>query len=80
MLNTTLVGFLLLSRGIGNVLSTPISTALFRGGGNGIHVPKVGFDVDEGKYEKMIVYVGACFAGAAIVSAVGWGMDKRGRR
>jgi MFS transporter, MCT family, solute carrier family 16 (monocarboxylic acid transporters), member 10 len=80
MLNTTLFGFLLLSRGIGNVLSTPISTALFQGGGSSIHVPKVGFDVDGGKYQKMIVYVGTCFAGAAVVSAAGWGVDKRGRR
>jgi MFS transporter, MCT family, solute carrier family 16 (monocarboxylic acid transporters), member 10 len=80
MLNTTLFGFLLLSRGIGNVLSTPISTSLFQGGGNGPNAPKVGFDVDGGKYQKMIVYVGTCFAGAAVMSAVGWSVDKRRRQ
>jgi MFS transporter, MCT family, solute carrier family 16 (monocarboxylic acid transporters), member 10 len=80
MLNTTLLGFLMLSRGIGNVLSTPISTALSHGGGNAHHVAKVGFNVEGGRYQKMIVYVGACFAGGAVVSAVGWGVDKRSRR
>jgi MFS transporter, MCT family, solute carrier family 16 (monocarboxylic acid transporters), member 10 len=79
-LSTTLLGLLFLSRGLGNVLSTPISTALSHGGGDSVHPPKFGFDVDGGKYEKMIVYVGTCFVGAAIVSAVAWRVDQQSKR
>jgi MFS transporter, MCT family, solute carrier family 16 (monocarboxylic acid transporters), member 10 len=71
---TSLFGYLMLSRGIGNILSTPISTSLqgVSGGGsnNGSH--HLGFDVDGGRYEKMIVFTGTCFAGTAIICAVGW--------
>jgi hypothetical protein len=79
-LSTTLFGFYTLSRGIGYILSTPISTALFRGGIEDDHVIKTGFEVGGGKYEQMIIYVGTCFAGAAVMSVVGWGVTYRGRR
>jgi MFS transporter, MCT family, solute carrier family 16 (monocarboxylic acid transporters), member 10 len=79
-MSTMLFSLLLLSRGIGSVLSTPISTALSHSGANDYRAMKLGFDVDGGRYEKMIVYVGTCFAGAAVISAVGWGVDKNVRR
>ncbi|EEB97080.1 hypothetical protein MPER_03673, partial [Moniliophthora perniciosa FA553] len=71
--STTILGYLMFSRGIGNILSTPISTALFSSNSS---VPeladvRLGFDVDNGKYEKMILYVGTCFAGAAVFDWLG---------
>ncbi|KIJ64420.1 hypothetical protein HYDPIDRAFT_181709 [Hydnomerulius pinastri MD-312] len=73
-LATSLFGYLLLSRGLGNVLSTPISTSLVNGYNSmaGMREIKTGFDVAGGRFEKMIVYVGTCFAGAAVVLAIGW--------
>lgn len=70
-LSVSLFGFLLFTRGLGNVLSSPISTALL----NSTHFighKKTGFNVDNGRYEKIIIYVGTCFAGAAVVTLVGW--------
>lgn len=66
------------SRGVGNILSTPISTALLRrnaSSANMIH-EKLGFDVGGGKFEKVIIYTGTCFAGAAIIAMIGWGLDR----
>ncbi|KAJ7213893.1 MFS general substrate transporter [Mycena pura] len=83
---TTLYGFLLLSRGIGNIVSTPISTRLYAqlhaASGTAGSTPSTGFDVGGGRFKSMIIYVGTCFAGAAGVAALGWAMDagKRGRR
>ncbi|KAF9262086.1 MFS general substrate transporter [Marasmius fiardii PR-910] len=76
-LATTLVGYLMFSQGIGNIFSTPISSALSSGASFGVsHVlnshESTGFQVDNGRYEKMILYVGACFGGAALISLVGW--------
>ncbi len=80
--STTLLGLLMLSRGLGNVLSTPISSALSRSKGSisPISRPSVGFKVAGGRYESMIVYVGTCFAGAAIIATVAWGVEKTKRR
>ncbi|KAI0046069.1 MFS general substrate transporter [Auriscalpium vulgare] len=75
-LSTTLFGFLLFSRGVGNLLSTPISTALSARPSSVIAHEKTGFDVADGRFERMIVYVGTCFAGAAVVAMVGWGGDR----
>ncbi|KAF7314654.1 hypothetical protein MKEN_00939200 [Mycena kentingensis (nom. inval.)] len=78
--STTLYGYLLLSRGIGNIVSTPISARLYAAAGgpnatahNSRHT---GFDVGEGRFRNMILYVGTCFAGAAVFAAIGlgWGM------
>ncbi|KAJ6583983.1 MFS general substrate transporter [Mycena vulgaris] len=81
-ISTTLYGYLMLSRGIGNIVSAPISAKLYAqphnltGG-----VDRTGFDVGDGRFEKMIIYVGTCFAGAAGVAALGWAMDvRKGRR
>lgn len=71
---TTLFGFLMLSRGLGNILSTPVSTSLTK------HVDpnallahfKTGFAVDDSKYEDLIIYVGTCFAGSASLALSGW--------
>ncbi|KII87272.1 hypothetical protein PLICRDRAFT_42920 [Plicaturopsis crispa FD-325 SS-3] len=77
-LSTTLFGYVLFSRGLGNILSTPIATSLARVSSSNVLNLKgrLGFDVGGGRFEKMIIYVGTCFAGAAIVASVGWGMQK----
>ncbi|GAW04846.1 sugar transporter [Lentinula edodes] len=60
-LSTTLFGVLLFSRGIGNIFSTPISSALTSLHSNSTtssftHTSNhLGFDVGGGKFEKMIV-------------------------
>ncbi|KAL1740091.1 major facilitator superfamily domain-containing protein [Schizophyllum fasciatum] len=79
-LSTTLFGWLLLTRGLGNILSTPISTALKGEGAGGVAGLDLGFRVGGGKYESMIVYTGACFVGAAVVVIAGWGVDVKVRR
>ncbi|KAK7047429.1 hypothetical protein VNI00_006660 [Paramarasmius palmivorus] len=79
--STIILGYLMFSRGIGNILSTPISTALSSSRNSSSTTPKadvhLGFGVDNGKYEKVIVYVGTCFAGAAVISLMGWAGEKR---
>lgn len=82
-MSTTLFSFLLVTRGIGNILSTPISTALQRHSSVAStlehkHVSS-GFGVAEGHFHAMIVYTGICFAAAAVVALVGWGFEKRAR-
>ncbi|KAJ4499326.1 major facilitator superfamily domain-containing protein [Lentinula lateritia] len=88
---TTLYGILLFSRGLGNIFSTPISSALTNLDSNStissttsIHAfnrsEHLGFNVGGGKFGKMIVYVGTCFAAAALIALVGWGMDVARRR
>ncbi|KAJ6514179.1 major facilitator superfamily domain-containing protein [Mycena vitilis] len=82
VLSTTLFGYLLLSRGIGNIVSTPISAQLYARPLNVTHITEnTGFGVGAGRFENMIIYVGTCFAGAAGVAAIGWAVDARkGRR
>jgi len=79
-LATTMFSFLLLSRGVGNILSTPISTALQHAKlaiAQSGSTPKTGFAVDSGRYNAVIIYAGTCFAGAAVVAALGWSLDKK---
>lgn len=77
----------MLCRGLGNILSTPIATALSHSDTTTtLSTPtftnttttheRLGFDVGGGKYEKVIIYVGTCFAAAAIISLIGWSMEK----
>ena len=76
-LATTMFSFLLLTRGVGNIFSTPISTALQHARLAITTKPGTGFAVASGQYNAMIVYAGTCFAGAAAVAMVGWSLDKR---
>ncbi|KZV73170.1 MFS general substrate transporter [Peniophora sp. CONT] len=69
---TSLFSILLLSRGLGNVLSTPISTALAATSSQAVSHSHTGFKVDGGRYESMIVYVGTCFAVASTLTAAGF--------
>ena len=39
----------------------------------------LGFDVADGRYEKVIIYTGTCFVGAAVVVIMGWVMEVRQR-
>ncbi|KAJ7160123.1 MFS general substrate transporter [Mycena filopes] len=78
-LTTTLFGYLLLSRGIGNILSTPLAAKLYGGSAHNVTGggASTGFEVGEGRFENMIIYLGTCFAGAAGVAALGWAVDAR---
>ncbi|KAJ7022772.1 MFS general substrate transporter [Mycena alexandri] len=79
VLTTTLFGYLLLSRGIGNILSTPLAAKLYAGPHNvtGTTGASTGFEVGNGRFENMIIYLGTCFAGAAGIAALGWALDAR---
>lgn len=80
-MSTTIYGYLLLTRGVGNIMSAPISAALYSQSHNITSSPeRTGFDVGDGRFEKMIIYVGTCFAGAAGVAALGLTMDARNGR
>jgi len=76
-LSSVLFGYLAMIRGVGGLVSTPISSAL--NNATSVSGPrydaKTGYDVAGGKYEKMIIYVGSIFAGAAGVAVLGWGND-----
>ena len=73
---TSMLGFLLLFRGIGNILSTPISTALQTDSQLGVSDQPIGIGgAYKGSYEKVVVYAGTCFAAATVVVAAGWIMD-----
>ncbi|KAG8688638.1 hypothetical protein FRC09_012808 [Ceratobasidium sp. 395] len=69
---TTMLGMLMLSRGLGNVLSTPLSSALLTGSMlNHVHS-----GLQHGsRWNRLIVYIGTIFAGAALVGVVGWRRD-----
>lgn len=78
-LSTSLFGYLLLSRGFGNILSTPITTSLLRGNQSTsipYHHDKTGFDVGGGRFENVILYAGTCFCAASVIAVVGWGVEK----
>ncbi|KAF8902704.1 hypothetical protein CPB85DRAFT_1377164 [Mucidula mucida] len=75
-LNTTLFSYFLLSRSLGNILSTPISSGLLTG--STVDMTKV-FPLSGGKYENVIIFVGTCFAGAAGISLFGWSLELRQR-
>ncbi|KAL1746886.1 major facilitator superfamily domain-containing protein [Schizophyllum fasciatum] len=86
-LSTTLFGWLLLTRGVGNIVSTPISTALEAPRGSSVSnssggktILDLGFDVAGGRFGRLIVYTGTCFAGAAVIVLAGWGVSVRTRR
>ncbi|KII90805.1 hypothetical protein PLICRDRAFT_39395 [Plicaturopsis crispa FD-325 SS-3] len=70
-LSTTLLGYMMLSRGVGNILSTPISTSLSR---FKVWQTSGGYAVGGGRFENMIIYAGTCFAGAAIVASINIGL------
>ena len=79
-ISMSLYGFLMLTRGLGNVLSTPISTALTNVQPNSSDSPlfggKGGFVLDDGRYAGLIAYIGGCFGVAAIIALVGWAQDR----
>lgn len=71
---TSMLGMLMLSRGLGNVLSTPISSALISGSMRDY----VRFGLQHGsRWANLIVYVGTVFAGATLVGLFGWLREKR---
>ena len=73
---TAMTGYLMLSRGIGNVLSTPISTAISTLSTGLTSDVKLGFNVGGGRFENVIIYAGTCFAGAVLISGMGWGWQR----
>lgn len=78
---TYLFGYLMLSRGLGNILCTPISSAfLATTSGFDAGTARTGFQVAGGRFENMILYVGSCFAGSAGIAMLGWLLDAKTRR
>ncbi|PBK75192.1 MFS general substrate transporter [Armillaria solidipes] len=78
---TYLLGYLMLSRGLGNILCTPISSAfLATASGFDAGTARTGFQVAGGRFENMILYVGSCFAGSAGIAMLGWLLDAKTRR
>ncbi|KAG8830559.1 hypothetical protein FRC17_004705 [Serendipita sp. 399] len=75
-LSTTLIGYLMFSRGLGNILSTPITAAMAHPRGFDATPGRLGFGVGNGKFENVIVYTGTCFAGASLIAGVGWIVDQ----
>ncbi|THH12102.1 hypothetical protein EW146_g7814 [Bondarzewia mesenterica] len=77
-LSMSLYGFLMLTRGLGNVLSTPISTSLANLSSTITNSGsrKTGFNIEGGRFEKLIVYVGTCYAAAAVIALLGWGGER----
>jgi hypothetical protein len=72
---TALLGYFLATRGIGSILSTPVSTALQRITSTMAHEAskhRLGFDVADGRYENMILYTGASFVASAVIIGAGW--------
>ena len=58
-------------------MSTALRTARESNGTNSaLHL---GLDVADGRYEKVIIYTGTCFVGAAVVVIMGWVMEVRQR-
>ncbi|KLO15824.1 MFS general substrate transporter [Schizopora paradoxa] len=71
-LATSLIGLLCAVQGVGNILSTPIATSLFQSvskSSSTYHVLVT--SLQAGGYEKMIIYVGSCFAGAGVLAGIG---------
>ncbi|KAG8760587.1 hypothetical protein FRC14_002589 [Serendipita sp. 396] len=79
-LATTLMGYLMFSRGLGNILSTPITAAMAHPKGLSAVQGRLGFGVGNGKFENVIVYTGTCFAGASLIAGVGWVVEKSYQR
>ncbi|TRM69370.1 major facilitator superfamily domain-containing protein [Schizophyllum amplum] len=73
-LSTTLFGYICLGRGIGNVMSTPIATALV-GAKSYAMASTTGFAVGGGRFENMIIYSGTCFVVSTGLSVFGWRLD-----
>ncbi|KAH0834963.1 MFS general substrate transporter [Lanmaoa asiatica] len=79
-LSMSMYGILMLTRGLGNVLSTPVSTALapvqslstVNDGG-----ARQGFALDDGRFACLIAYIGVCYSATMLVSVVGW-VGKKG--
>jgi len=70
--STTMLGMLMLSRGLGNVLSTPLSSALLTGSMR----DHVSSGLQHGsRWANLIIYVGTVFAGATVLGMVGWTRD-----
>lgn len=83
-MSTTILGYLMLSRGIGNILSTPISTALQPARSPAVTAPsppvyqhQIGLKLAGGQYENVIIYAGTCFVAAAVVIAAGWAVERK---
>lgn len=72
----TLFGWLSLSRGLGNVLSAPISSALISGAAIS---QDLGFGVDRGKYGSTILSIGVLMTVAGLIE-IGNGFGGRRQR
>lgn len=82
-LATTMFSLLLFTRGMGNIVSTPITTELknmYCPVAPGSRISRAGFAGADGKYVLVVVYTGTCFAVAAAVAILGWFKERRRSR
>ncbi|KAG8691385.1 hypothetical protein FRC11_004498 [Ceratobasidium sp. 423] len=70
---TSMLGMLMLSRGLGNVLSTPISSVLISGTMH--NYVRSGLQSGS-RWANLIIYIGTIFAGATSVGLFGWLRDR----
>ncbi|GAB1521354.1 hypothetical protein RhiTH_004448 [Rhizoctonia solani] len=73
---TSMLGMLMLSRGLGNVLSTPISSVLI--GGSMRDYAHSGLQ-NGSRWASLIIYIGTVFAGATSIGLFGWLRDRNTR-
>ncbi|KAH8823295.1 MFS general substrate transporter [Flagelloscypha sp. PMI_526] len=78
-LTNSIFGLLLLTRGIADISSTPISTSILSSRDDD-RTWTLGFNVGGGRYENLILYVGGCFAGASAFAAGAWAVERRLKR
>ncbi|KAI0035065.1 MFS general substrate transporter [Vararia minispora EC-137] len=82
-LYVSLFGHLMFTRGLGNVLSTPISNGLSSAQGSnnsGLYKRATGFEVAGGRFGSMIVFTGSCLAAGAAISFFAWWRERAGRQ
>lgn len=74
LLAISMFGYLNLSRGIGSLVSTPITTAFQHGHSlvQSATRAHVGFDVGGGRFREVIIYTGLCFAAGSVMTLYGW--------
>ncbi|KAH8824906.1 MFS general substrate transporter [Flagelloscypha sp. PMI_526] len=77
----TLLGLLLFTRGVGNILSAPVSTSLQNLSGPDIAKSFGGtaYAIVDAKYGAMILFTGLCFALAALFILGAWATDTNTR-
>ncbi|KAG9311573.1 MFS general substrate transporter [Chiua virens] len=78
-LSMSMYGVMFFTRGLGNVLSTPIATALTPVQSQSI-VDDGAKQLDHGRFVPLIAYIGGCFAASMLMCIVGWYWERTDKR